>query len=71
LRSSSVQIDLRADKMRMGVPEGHPIFGTCSGLDRPKGFRAQSSSRHVIVVYQPALELPYGSDKGRLEQEIR
>lgn len=60
-----------ADKMRMGVPEGHLIFGTYSGLDRTKGFRAQSSSRHVIVVYQPALELAYGSDKDRLEQEIR
>jgi predicted Zn-dependent protease with MMP-like domain len=60
-----------ADKKRMGVPEEHLVFGTYSGLDRTKGFRSQSSSRHVIVVYQPALELLCGSDKERLEHEIR
>jgi predicted Zn-dependent protease with MMP-like domain len=60
-----------ADKKRMGVPEGHLVFGTYSGFDRTKGFRASSGSRHVIVVYQPALELVYGSDKDRLEHEIR
>jgi predicted Zn-dependent protease with MMP-like domain len=60
-----------ADKKRMGVPEGHMVFGTYSGLDRTKGFRAASSSTHLIVIYQPALELVYGSDKQRLEQEIR
>jgi predicted Zn-dependent protease with MMP-like domain len=59
------------EKKRMGVPEGHLLFGTYSGVDRTKGFRAESGSRHVIVVYQPALELCYGSDKDRLEQEIR
>jgi predicted Zn-dependent protease with MMP-like domain len=59
------------DKKRMGVPQGHLVFGTYSGLDRTKGFRSGSSSRHVIVIYQPALELRYGSDKDRLEQEIR
>jgi predicted Zn-dependent protease with MMP-like domain len=60
-----------ADKKRMGVPEGHLVFGTYSGFDRTKGFWAESGSRHVIVVYQPALELVYGSDKDRLEREIR
>ena len=59
------------EKKRMGVPEGHLVFGTYSGVDRAKGFRAESGSRHVIVVYQPALELCYGADKNRLEQEIR
>lgn len=59
------------DKKRMGVPEGHLVFGTYSGVDRTKGFRAESGSRHVIVVYQPALELVCGSDKDRLEREIR
>src|SRR4029077_14866901 len=44
-----------ADKKRMRVPEGHLVFGTYSGIDRTKGFRAESGSRHVIVVYQPAL----------------
>ena len=60
-----------ADKQRMGVPKGHLVFGTYSGLDRTKGFRNQSASRHIIVIFQPALELCYGSDKERLEQEIR
>jgi predicted Zn-dependent protease with MMP-like domain len=60
-----------AEKKRMGVPEGHLVFGTYSGLDRTKGFPATSGSRHVIVIYQPALELLYGSGKDQLEQEIR
>jgi predicted Zn-dependent protease with MMP-like domain len=59
------------EKKRMGVPEGHLLFGTYSGASRTKRFPAAASSRHVIVVYQPALELRYGSDKERLEQEIR
>jgi predicted Zn-dependent protease with MMP-like domain len=60
-----------ADKKRMGVPEGHLVLGTYSGISRTEGFRAASGSRHVIVVYQPALELRCGSDKGLLEREIR
>jgi len=60
-----------ADKKRLGVPEGHFLFGTYSGTSRTKGYRASSSSPHIIVVYQPALEKCYGSDKDRLEQEIR
>ncbi len=60
-----------ADKKRMGVPEENLVFGTYSGFSRTKGFPASSGSRHVIVIYQPALELCYGSDKERLEQEIR
>lgn len=59
------------DKKRMGVPEGHLVFGTYSGIPRTKGQRSHSSSRHVIVVYQPTLELRCGSDKERLEKEIR
>ncbi len=58
------------DKKRMGVPEGHIVFGTYSGLDRTKGLQSEGS-RHVIVVYQPALELLCGADKERLEREIR
>jgi predicted Zn-dependent protease with MMP-like domain len=60
-----------ADKKRLGVPEGHLLFGTYSGTSRTKGYRASSSSPHLIVIYQPALEKCYGSDKERLEQEIR
>jgi predicted Zn-dependent protease with MMP-like domain len=58
------------DKKRMGVPEGHVVFGTYSGLARTTGFRSDHS-RHVIVIYQPALELLCGSDKERLEREVR
>jgi predicted Zn-dependent protease with MMP-like domain len=60
-----------ADKKRLKVPEGHFLFGTYSGTSRTKGYRASSSSPHVIVIYQPALEKCYGADKDRLEQEIR
>jgi len=67
----STEAPTDADKKRMGVPEGHLVFGTYSGLDRTKGFRTSSSSRHVIVIYQPALELSCGSDKALLEREIR
>jgi hypothetical protein len=42
-----------------------------TGFNRAKGSRASSGSRHVVVIYQPALELVYGSDKERLEREIR
>jgi predicted Zn-dependent protease with MMP-like domain len=60
-----------ADKKRMGVPEGHLVFGIYSGVDRTKGHQADSGFGHVIAVYQPALESVYGSDKDRLKQEIR
>jgi predicted Zn-dependent protease with MMP-like domain len=59
------------DKKRMGVPEGHLVFGTYSGIDRTKGLRSQRSSRHIITVYQTSLELLCGSDKERLQREIR
>jgi predicted Zn-dependent protease with MMP-like domain len=59
------------DKKKMGVPESHLVFGTYSGIPRTEGLRSHSSSRHVIVIYQPALELRCGSDKERLEKEIR
>lgn len=58
------------DKKKMGMPEGHVLFGTYSGLARTTGFQSDHS-RHVIVIYQPALELLCGSDKERLEREIR
>jgi predicted Zn-dependent protease with MMP-like domain len=67
----STDLAAEADKKRMGVPDGHLLLGTYTGLDRTKGLRASSSSRHVIVVYQPALEMLCGSDKDRLEREIR
>jgi len=57
-------------KKTMGVPEGHLVLGTYHGLDKTKGFRSESSS-HVVTIFQPALEAFCGSDKGRLEREIR
>jgi len=59
-----------ADKKRMGIPEGHLLLGTYSGVDRTQGLRSDSS-RHVIVIYQPAIEQFCGQDKERLEQQIR
>ena len=60
-----------SEKKRIGVPEGHLLFGTYSGTSRTRGYRASSGSGHVIVIYQPALEMCYGSNKEQLEQEIR
>lgn len=60
----------QSDKQRMGVPKGHVVFGTYSGIDRTKGIWSEGS-QHVIVIYQPALELRCGSDKHRLQREIR
>ena len=58
------------DKKRMGVPEGHLVIGTYHDFDKTKGFRSESSS-HVVTIFQPALEAFCGSDKDRLEREIR
>jgi hypothetical protein len=33
-----------AEKKRMGVPEGHLVFGTYSGIDRTKGFAGSGKS---------------------------
>jgi predicted Zn-dependent protease with MMP-like domain len=60
-----------AEKKKMGVPEDHVVFGTYTGSNRTKGFPNAGGSGHVIVVYQPALELRFGSDRDQLEQEIR
>jgi|HubBroStandDraft_6_1064221.scaffolds.fasta_scaffold315071_2 predicted Zn-dependent protease with MMP-like domain len=61
--------DIQKQKMR--VPKDHVVFGTYSGIDRTQGLRSQASSRHVITIYQPALELRCGADKELLEREIR
>jgi predicted Zn-dependent protease with MMP-like domain len=58
------------DKKRMGVPEGHFVLGTYHGFDKTKGLWSESSS-HVVTIFQPALEAFCGSDKERLEREIR
>jgi predicted Zn-dependent protease with MMP-like domain len=58
------------DKKKMGVPEEHLVFGTYSGVDRTKGHWAQGS-RHIVTIYQPALERKCGADKEYLEREIR
>jgi predicted Zn-dependent protease with MMP-like domain len=58
------------DKKRMGVPEGHLVLGTYHGFDKTKGFWSESSS-HVVTIFQPAVEAFCGSDKERLEREIR
>jgi len=58
------------DKKRMGVPEGHLVLGTYHGFDKTTGFQSESS-RHVVTIYQPALESFCASDRKRLEREIR
>jgi len=58
------------DKKRMGVPEGHLVLGTYHGFDKTKGLWSENS-RHVVTIFQPALESFCGSDKERLEREIR
>jgi len=58
------------DKTRMGIPKGHLLLGTYQGFDKTKGVWSENS-RHVVTVFQPALESFCGSDKERLEREIR
>jgi predicted Zn-dependent protease with MMP-like domain len=58
------------EKKKMGVPKHHLILGLYSGVARTRGVSSDHSS-HVIVLYQPALELLCGSDKERIEREIR
>jgi predicted Zn-dependent protease with MMP-like domain len=58
------------DKEKMGVPKEHLVFGTYSGVDRTKGHWSQGS-RHIVTIYQPALERKCGADKEYLEREIR
>ncbi len=58
------------DLMDMGLPPGRNVLGTYFGHDRAAGIRSNHSP-HIIVIYQPALERYYGSDKARLEDEIR
>ena len=60
-----------AEKKRMGVAENHLLFGVYSGASHVRGWLARKSARNVITIYQPALELCYGSDKAQLEQEVR
>jgi predicted Zn-dependent protease with MMP-like domain len=59
-----------ADKKRMGIREDHLVFGTYSGVSRTQGLRSESS-RHVIIIYQPAIERLCGDDKERVEEQIR
>jgi len=59
-----------AEMKRMGIQEGHLVFGTYTGVARTKGLRSERS-RHVIVIYQPALEQFCGEDKEQLEEQIR
>jgi predicted Zn-dependent protease with MMP-like domain len=59
-----------ADKKRMGIKEDHFVLGSYSGVSRTQGVRS-NSSRHVIVIYQPAIELLCGDDKERVQEEIR
>jgi len=66
----SIDWPTEADKKRMGIPEGHLLLGTYSGIDRTQGFRSDSS-RHVVVIYQPAIEQFCGDDKERVKQQIR
>jgi predicted Zn-dependent protease with MMP-like domain len=66
----SIDWPTEADKKRMGIPEGHLLLGTYSGIDRTQGFRSDSS-RHVVVIYQLAIEQFCGDDKERVKQQIR
>jgi len=60
-----------AEKKRMGIPEDHLLLGSYSGLTRTTGCHSESSSQHVIVIYQPAIERFCGEDKERVQQQIR
>jgi predicted Zn-dependent protease with MMP-like domain len=59
-----------ADKKKMGVPAENLVLGSYAGVDRMHGVRSQAS-RHIITIYQPALEQRCGADKEFMEREIR
>ena len=59
-----------ADRERMKVPKGHLVLGKYTGVDRTKGQWSQAS-RHIITIYQRALEQRCGANRELLEQEVR
>jgi predicted Zn-dependent protease with MMP-like domain len=60
----------RDDKKKIGVPEGHSVLGTYWGHPKTVGLQSDHYG-HVVTIYQPALESLCGSDKERLEREVR
>jgi predicted Zn-dependent protease with MMP-like domain len=59
-----------ADKRRMGIRENQLVLGTYSCISRAQGLRSEGS-RHVITIYQPAIEQLCGEDKERVREQIR
>lgn len=58
------------DRKRLEIGGHDLLLGTYSGVARTEGGRSESGP-HVIVIYQPALEMLCGGDKKHIEREIR
>jgi len=58
------------DRQRLAIGTDDLLLGTYSGVARTEGSRSESGP-HVIVIYQPALEMLCGGDKKRIEGQIR
>jgi len=58
------------DRRRLDVSDDDLLLGTYSGIARTEGTSSESGP-HVIVIYQPALEMLCGGDKRRIGRQIR
>lgn len=60
----------KEERKRLEIGADDLLLGTYSGVARTEGARSDIGP-HVIVVYQPALEMLCGGDKDRIERQIR
>lgn len=58
------------DRKTLEISDDDLLLGTYSGVARTEGARS-GSAPHVIVIYQPALEMLCGGDKKGIERQIR
>jgi predicted Zn-dependent protease with MMP-like domain len=58
------------DKERLQIGDEDLLLGTYSGVAKTAGVHSENAA-HVIVIYQPALEMLCGGDKMRIERQIR
>ena len=58
------------DRRKLGIADDDLLLGSYSGVARTAGAHS-GHAPHVIVIYQPGLEMLCGGDKQRMERQIR
>jgi len=58
------------DRKQLEIADDDLLLGTYSGVARTAGVHSEHVP-HVIVIYQLAIEMLCGSDKKRMERQIR